>query len=227
MKAQTIACFLFLITAGLAQAAGPLTQEKDNKVLVFSLRFTRSKAPFDYGTKSYDTTSRWLGVSWREKTSQYLTLGMYGGYAYVTQTNNPVAAGIELDGYHAGLSLHGILFTVPRVSLFYALDYTYQKVDNKNDAQTVVIDWSEPHAQIGAIFSFTSRWRVYGGGNYGYIDGQERASGNINHTINFSRAAHAGGFVGIDLNIDADGYVGIEGKTGLSHGGEIYFKRRF
>jgi len=211
----------------LAQAAGPLIQEKDNKVLDFSLRFTQSKAPFDYGAQSHDTTDRWIGISWREKISPYLTLGMYGGSAYVTQNNNPVTAGIELDGYHAGFSVHGIFFTVARASLFYAFDYSYQKVDNKNNTQTVVIDWSEPHAQIGAIFKLAPRWRVYGGGNYGYIDGQERANGNINHTINFSRASRAGGFLGIDLNVDADGYVGIEGKTGLARGAEIYFKRRF
>ncbi|MBI3545551.1 MAG: hypothetical protein HY081_03005 [Gammaproteobacteria bacterium] len=193
----------------------------------FSLRFTQNKAPFDYGAQSYDTVNRWIGISWREKISSSITLGMFGGSAYVTQNNNPVTAGIELDGYHAGFSAQGIFFTTARAALFYALDYTYQKVDNKTATQTVVIDWSEPHAQIGAIVKLAPRWRMYGGGNYGYVDGQERASGNINHTLNFSRATRAGGFLGIDLTVDVDGYVGIEGKTGLTRGAEIYFKRRF
>ena len=39
--------------------------------------------------------------------------------------------------------------------------------------------------------------------------------------------ACAGGFLGLDLNVDADGYVGIEAKTGVTRGAEIYFKRRY
>ena len=227
MTTKILACFIFLALTGVTQAAGPLILEKDNQTLDFALRLASSKAPLDYGSARYDTTNRWLGVSWREQTNPYLTLGMYGGYAYVTQNNNPVTAGIELDGYHVGFSLHGILFSAASATVFYAFDYTYQKTDHQNDVQSVVIDWSETQAQLGAIFRVAPRWRLYGGGNYGYLDGQERASGDINHTINFSRAARAGGFAGIDLRVDADGYIGIEGKTGLTRGAEIYFKRRF
>ena len=211
----------------LANAAGPLVSEDNSQDPDFSLRLARAKAPFDYGAQAIDTTSRWLGVSLREQASEHITLGMYGGYAYVTQTNNPVTAGLELDGYHAGFSLHGIVIGSQRASLFYALSYTYQKVDHKRDAQTVVIDWSEAQAQLGAIATLNRKWRLYGGGSYGYIDGEERISGAINRTTNFERRARTGGFLGLDLNVEANGYVGVEAKTGLTRGAEIYFKRRY
>jgi hypothetical protein len=152
-------------------------------------------------------------------------LGMHGGYTYVTQTGNPVTSGIQLDGYHAGLSLYGAFFESRRASLYYAFDYTYQKVDDKNDDQTVVIEWSEPHALIGASVMVGNRWRVSGGGGYGHIDGEERASGPINHTTDFSRSTRAFEFLGLALNVDPDGYVGIEAGTGLTRRAEIYFKR--
>lgn len=226
MKRRTVS-WLLLALPVLVEAAGPLAPEDNSKAVDFSLRFARAKAPFDYGTRDYDTTSRWLGVSLREKTSEHLTLGMYGGYAYVTQTNNPVTAGIELNGYHAGFSLHGVILAGRRASLFYALDYTYQKVDHKSDTQTVVIDWSEPHAQLGAVIAITQRLRLYGGGNYGYIDGEERVSGAVNRTTGFSRDSRAGGFLGLDLNVELDGYADIEAGSGLTRRGEIYFKKRF
>jgi len=218
---------LLMIMPVLAEAAGPLTPDNRVESLDFSLRFTRAKMPLNYGDHAYDTNSRWIGLSLREKASQSVTLGMYGGYAFVTQTGNPVTAGLELDGFHAGFSLHGVIFESRRVSLFYALDYTYQKVDHTGDTQTVVIDWSQSQARLGAIAALTQNFRFYGGGSYGRLDGEERASGTVNRTTAISREARGGSFLGLDLNTDPDGYVGIEIRSGLTRGGEIYFKRRY
>jgi hypothetical protein len=224
---KRLALWWLLAWPWLVEAAGPLNTEVTGQGLDFSLRLARAKAPFDYGAQTFDTSSRWLGVSVREKTSDRITLGMYGGYAYVTQTHNPLTAGIELDGYHAGFSLNAVVFSGQHATLFYTLNYTYQKVDHGSDIQTVVIDWSESQAQLGAIVTLNRKLRLYGGGSYGYIDGAERASGVINRTTNFDRYARAGGFLGLDLNVDADGYVGVEAKTGLARSAEIYFKRRY
>ena len=49
----------------------------------------------------------------------------------------------------------------------------------------------------------------------------------VNHTTTISRDTSGGGFLGLDLNTDPDGYVGIEISPGLSRGGEIYFKWRY
>ncbi|MCR4302413.1 MAG: hypothetical protein NUV51_12450 [Sulfuricaulis sp.] len=219
---------LMLFLPVLVEAAGPLTPpERHGSTLDFSMRFARHKIPLDYANRTQDSTSRWLGVSLREKAGQRVTLGMYGGYAFLTQTNNPVTAGIELEGYHAGFSLHALLMESQRLSLYSSIEYIYQKVDHKNDSQTVVIDWALPRAEIGVIAKLAPHWRFYGGGSYGKIDGEERASGSINHTLSFERGAMSGGFIGLDLNVETDGYIGIEARSGLVRGGEIYFKRRF
>jgi len=217
-----------LLTPLLAQATDYRMPDERDRTLDVSLRFASAKAPLDYSDgHAYDTTSSWIGLTLREQISPRLMLGMYGGYAYVTQTGNPVTAGIELDGYHAGFSLDGVLFESRNASLYYALDYTYQKVDNKTDTQTVVLDWSAPQALLGASVAIARGLRLYGGGGYGYIDGEERASGLVNHTTDFSRSSRAFGFLGLDLNVDPDGFVGIEAATGLTRRAEIYFKRRY
>jgi hypothetical protein len=221
------AFFSLMVLPMLAQAAGPLTPDDHALGMDFSLRFASATMPLNYNGLAHDTTSRLMGVSLRQEVSQHITLGMYGGYAYVTQSGNPVTAGLELDGYHAGFSWHGILFASQHASLFYALDYTYQKVDHPGESQTVVMDWSQPQAQLGAIVALTKYFRVYGGGSYGRIDGEERVSGATNLTTDFNRAARAGGFLGFDLNTDVDGYIGVELRSGLTRGAEIYFKRRY
>ncbi|BAV34177.1 hypothetical protein SCL_1886 [Sulfuricaulis limicola] len=227
MRRLTGLLLIFILPA-VAEAAGPLVPADNNASnLDFSLRFARAKMPLDYAGRTQDGTSSWLGVSLREQVSRRVTLGMYGGYAWLTQTNNPVTAGIELDGFHAGFSLHAVLLEGQRASLYGTLDYGYQKTDHKSDAQTVVIDWVQPQAQLGATLTLARNWRLYGGGNYGKIDGEERATGSINHTLSFERGAQSGGFLGLDLNVETDGYIGIEARSGLMRGVDIYFKRRF
>lgn len=222
------AMLLIFAMPALAKAAGPLVPaDNSGSTLDFSLRFARAKMPLEYAGRTHDTTSRWFGFSLREQVSKRVTLGMYGGYAWLTQSSNPVTAGIELDGFHAGFSLHGVLLEGQRTSLYGTLDYGYQKVDHKDDSQTVVIDWAQPQAQLGVMLTLARHWRLYGGGSYGKIDGEERASGTVNHTLDFTRGAQSGGFLGLDLNVETDGYVGVELRSGLMRGGEIYFKRRF
>ena len=164
---RRIVVLILLILPALVEAAGPLVPaDKNSSTTDFSLRFARATMPLDYADRTQDTTSRWLGVSLRETAGKRVTLGMYGGYAWVTQRNNPVTAGIELEGYHAGLSLHGIFLSGQRASLYGALDYTYQRVDHKNDAQTVEIDWAQSQAQLGvmldagATMAAVRRWKL-------------------------------------------------------------------
>lgn len=227
MKVRAILVLLMILPT-LAEGAGPITpSDNQASTLDFSLRFARHKIPLEYDNRVQDSTNRWLGISLREKAGQRVTLGMYGGYAYLTQTNNPVTAGKELDGYHAGFTVHGLLLEGQRASLYGSLEYVYQKMDHKNDTQTVVIDWAQSQAQIGVMVNLVRSWRLYGGGTYGKIDGEERASGLVNHTLPFERGAKSGAILGLDLNVETDGYIGIEARSGLVRSGEIYFKRRF
>lgn len=225
---RRLTALLLCCLAAPAGAAGPLVPADNNgSTLDFSLRFARADMPIEYDGRTRDGTTSWLGVSLREQVSPRVTLGMYGGYAWLTQTNNPVTAGIELDGYHAGFTLHALLLSGRRAALFGALDYSYQKMDHQAEVQEVVIDWTQAQALLGGTLALADRWRLYGGGSYGKIDGEERARGTVTHTLGFEREARAGGFVGLDLNVETDGYVGVELRSGLTRGGEIYFKRRF
>jgi hypothetical protein len=217
-----------LFMPGVVQAARPLIPDERDQTLDFSLYFMSSKAPFDYSDgNTYDTTSHMIGAEFREKVAKHLMLGMHGGYTWVTQSGNPLTSGIELGGYHAGLSLYGTIFESKRASLYYVFDYTYQQADNNDNNQSVTIEWSEPQALLGASILAGKRMRLYGGGGYGRIDGEERANGDVNHTTDFSRSARALGFLGLDLNLGPNGYIGVEAGAGLNRSAQIYFKQNY
>jgi len=218
---------IWLFLANAVQAAGPLPPPNDEKTLDFAVRFTHYDTVFDYGATNVDTTVKWIDVSWQERFGQRLRLGLFGGYSFLTQTNNAPTAGIELDGYHAGVSLDVSLLQMKRVNLYFEADYTYQKVDHDGENQNVDIEWHEASVKLGAAVNVSGGVRLYGGGNYGYVDGRERATGTVNRTTNFDRLSRSGGFLGLDLNVGKDGYIGIEGRWGLRRGGEIYFKKLF
>jgi opacity protein-like surface antigen len=228
MTRKQLWCWL-LIAPAVARAASPVAPVEPQRALDFSLYFGRATAPFTYRDgRTYDTTSRSIGVAWRERIGPRLLLGAHGGYAHVSQTGNPATAGLELDGYHAGISLDGIFAESRRAVLYYVLDYTYQKADDKNDSGTVTLEWSEARALLGASVALGHRVRLYGGGGYGYLDGEERASGMNTHTTDFSRPGRALGLLGLDLSVDAEGgSVGIEAGSGLGRHAQIYFKRSY
>lgn len=226
MKINRLLLTGLLLLPPTVLAAGPITPPVEGgSNLDFSLRLASAKTPLTYAGRTQDTTSRWIGVGLREAAGKHIVLGMYGGYAYTTQTDNPLTAGLELDGYHAGLSIHGFLPLGRSAQLYGAFEYTYQRVKHEAETQNIVLDWVRPQAQLGVLAALSPRWRVYGGANYGKIDGEERANGSVNHTLAFDRGARVGGVFGIDLNWDAGGYVGIELRSGIDRGGEIYFKR--
>lgn len=69
--------------------------------------------------------------------------------------------------------------------------------------------------------------RFYGGVSYGAVDGTQRTTGTIDATTRFEILGKAGGFLGVDLRVEQDGYIGVEGRTGLDEGWLLYFRHRY
>lgn len=221
---------LLLIALALpytATAAEIVVAPYTDRPLDFRLHFTQASLDLDYGGARIDTTVERIGVAWRERYGRNLQLGLFGGYAYLTQGNNAATAGRELDGYHAGFSLDLELFTIERATLFLAAAWLYQKVDDDDGAQRVVISWNEPSARIGVSGLLGGAVRAYGGARYGSIDGQQRLRGTINETRAIGQTDRSGGFVGLELNLEREGYVGVVAESGPDRHTSVYFGRRF
>lgn len=193
----------------------------------FSLSVSHHRLDLNYGGTSVDTTVDRIGVAWRERFGERLELGLAGGYSFLTQSNNPPLAGRELSGYHAGFLLDLDLLTYARGRLSLHGAWLYQKMDDDNGTQQIVISWREPSATLRASARISDALDVFGGIRYGVIDGTQRLEGTINETREISQTDRSGGFAGVQLNLEDNGYLGVTTATGIDRYTSIYFGRRF
>jgi len=193
----------------------------------FSLSVSHHRLDLNYGGTSVDTTVDRVGIAWRERFGERLQLGLAGGYSFLTQPNNPPLAGRELSGYHAGFLLDLDLLTYVRGGLSLHGAWLYQKMDDDNGTQQIVISWREPSATLRASARIGDALVVFGGVRYGTIDGTQRLAGTINETREISQMDRSGGFAGVQLNLEDNGYIGVTTATGIDRYTSIYFGRRF
>lgn len=215
-----------LALPGLAGAADNGLALYSERPLDFSLRFSQASLDLDDGTARRDTSVDRITLAWRERYGERLQLGLLGGWSFLTQGNNPVTAGRELDGYHAGVSLDLDLYSAQRATLFLAAAWLYQRVDDESDSQRVVISWNEPSVRVGISGWVGGGVRAYGGARYGGIDGEQRLSGTLNETRAIAQVGRTGGFAGLELALERDGYVGVA-ASGPERRVSLYFGRRF
>ncbi len=194
----------------------------------FAVLLGQDRADFDFGPIESDTTVKWIGVIYRERFGPRLRLGLQGGYSYLTQTDNPLTAGKELTGYHAGLLIDVALLQTRNFNLYFAANYLYRRVDDDTGGQRVELTWHDMRTRLGLAVRLGDTVRLHTGALYGRLDGEERDLGIIDRTVDFERTARPGVFLGVDLNVDnRGGSIGIEACSGLTRGGEIYFQRLF
>lgn len=223
MKRAAYACVFLSATALADDGWYPYTP----RPLDFNVRFSQHTVDLDYDGTRVDTSVDRVGVAWRERFGERLQLGLFGGYSALTQTDNPDTAGRRLHGYHAGFSLDLDLLTLERAALFLGAAWLYEKVDEDDGAQRVALSWNEPSVRLGASGLIGGALQLYGGVRYGVIDGRQRLSGALNETRPIEQADRSGGFAGLELILDRDGYAGAVVESGLDRSVALYFGRRF
>lgn len=194
--------------------------------LDFSLRFARHELDLA-GDGARDTTVDRVGIGWRERYADNLVLGLFLDYVALTQENEPLTAGRELTGYHAGVSLDADLLRFGPGALFLRAGLGYLRVDDDTPTQAVVISWTEPSLRLGVRGPIAGGLRAYGGVRYGTLDGEERLSGTVDETRSLEEDDRVGGFVGLELALEPGGYVGLSAETGPDRTVGIYFGRTF
>lgn len=217
-----------LALPAIVSAAGLPPVVNDDKTIDFALDLARHKTTFEYSnTTSVDTTIQLIGVTWYERFAPKVELGLNGGRVFLSQTGNAATAGIEPDGYYAGVALRAVMLDTAPAQLALHTAYTYHRVEHDSMSQSVTLSWYQSCVQFGAIIAPVNRLRIQAGALWTAIDGQERVTGVTPRTTDFRRDDRNGGYFGLDFAVERDGYVGIEARSGAERGGEIYFKKRF
>jgi hypothetical protein len=225
MKRLSAVVALLLLPASAPAATEMTADFSEERKLDFGLRFSRVRNTLDYGGTTHVTTVKTAGVGWREPFGP-VQIGLRLGLSTLAQDGNSSTRGLDLDGYHAGLSLAFDVVRHDRGRLFASADYLYQRVDHEGTIQKVRMSWTDPRAHLGLTHALTRQLHVVLGASYGRISGRERLDNGAISTRHFSRN-DGGSFLGLDI-VDSDkGTVGFLWRTGLDRGGSITFKRVF
>ncbi|GMQ92175.1 MAG: hypothetical protein BMS9Abin11_1496 [Gammaproteobacteria bacterium] len=230
LRLAIISLALGLTSGGFvpAQAAGPIRVDWGEAKLDFALRLSRYKTTFDYGTLDIRSTLEEITTSWRYRISKRLQVGFVAGYSSLSQRDNPPTAGLDLNGWHAGVGLHFNLFHSKYVDLVFSTDYTFNDLSgDATNSDSVDIEWAKSRALIGLTVRAGKRVQLYGGSIYNRIDGEQRQTGTVNQTLDFKQDRTSGAFVGLDINLERQGFFGVEIQSGETKGIGFYFKRFF
>lgn len=210
-----------------AIAAGPPAALESRSSMEVGVYFFQARNSLEYPSADVSTRVEQIGISWHERFGGHVQVGLHGGYSYVTQNDNPLTSGLQLDGYHAGLVL--IVDLTPAssaVQLVADATFTYQQVSHESATQTTDIDWRESRLGLWSSIPLSAAFQVVAAVRYGWTDGQQRTSGVVNSTIDFDQR-QAGAAAGLNLSDGQRGSIGVLGYSGLDEGWEVYFKRQF
>lgn len=218
-----------LLATALAMAAMVASADEQRPTeppLDVALYIGRAKTDLDYPGARVPTRIDRIGIHWREQY-QPLWLGLMGGGSYATQTQHPATAGLELGGYHVGITFELEVYTTPTMRVAFGGGYLYERVDAETSGNDVELAWHIPSAQLIARWRLAPTVELYGGARYDYVEGEERLRGATNSTLDIEHRAETTGIAGLRLDLDNTGYVMLEGNGGSTRGVALYFGRRY
>lgn len=215
MKRASRLAALLLLAAGQAPAF--------DQGVEAALSLSREHVDLDAGT---ETRLSRISLSLSEQVRPFLALGLHGGPLLLTQSGNPATAGMELAGYHAGVSARAELFRQSPVGLAAGLSYSYQRAEGDDDDREVAVSLHEARGELAALLRLQSVQLQLG--VYALqLEGDEIVAGTIASSTRLDADATAGGFLQADFLVDPTGRVGLRLDGGAKQAATLTFARRF
>jgi len=206
----------------ISAGAAPVPADLD-----FALHLSRLDIPLNNGPQAINTTVKQLGVVSFDISQLTLQPGLGVGYAYASDNQQAVTAGLELEGYYIAPALRSVLLDGRRLNATLTAAYLYQRVKDSNADQAVTLEWHQPQLDLELNYRISRAIGLLLGGQYGRIDADEQLSGNINQTISLHSGPTLGYRAGLDMDVGGDGHVGVLVHRAIGDGVEMYFQQLF
>lgn len=218
MHNRTLAALLLIFAPAVA-AAG----EYDG--MDFSLQLSQADLRLHYDNVDHDANMERAGIVVFETTDPRLHYGFLAGSSHLTLDGDPLLAGLGLDGYHAGLALRSGVGQNPRLDV--QAQYLYQDVKDSNASREVNITWHEWRAEALASISLISPLTAVAGLAYVNVDAQERITGDGARTRNIREDTGMEKRLGLELNVENNGRVGLHIQRGVFDSISLIFARSY
>ena len=218
--------FLWLIFHGLfiaaTAAAATLPASLD-----FAFQISRLDTSLNDGQQAVSSTVKQIGITSFDMNQPTLQPGLEVGYAYISSINQPLTAGMELQGFYIAPALRGVLIDGQRLSATLTGTYLYQRVKDNNAHQAVTLEWQQPQVDLDVKCRISRKITLLLGGHYGRIDVDEKISGDISQSLTLKTGPTPGYSAGLEFDLGGDGQVGILLRRAMGDGAEMYFQRQF
>ena len=218
MYHRILAALLLILCNAVAMAAEPSGMD-------FSLQLSQADLLLHYDDRDHDTSLERVGIVVFDTTDPYLQYGFLAGSSHLTLENDPLLAGISLDGYHAGLALRGGFGHDLRLDV--QAQYLYQDVRDASASREVTVTWHEWRAEMLAGLRLGSPLTVVAGLAYVNLDAQQRISGDGARTRNLREETGTEKRLGLELNVEKNGRVGLHISRGVFDSVSLIFARSF
>jgi len=192
--------------------------------LDFSLQLSQAELLLHYDDLDHETNVERVGVVVFDAADPHLHYGFLLGSSHLTLDNDPLLAGLSLDGYHAGLALRSRVGANPRLDLL--AQYLYQDVKDTNADREVTVTWHEWRAEALAGLRLGSSLTLQGGVAHMHLDPQLRITGDGARTRNMQEETATDTRLGVELNVD-NGRLGLQIQRGLFDSVSLIFARTF
>ena len=155
------------------------------------------------------------------------SFGLLLGNAYSDFSNNSVYQSQGLSGYYIGVAVQGYLLNSQILSFLASGQYIYQGMRGSEDGNDYSMTWSTFDAQLIAETRMVYPVWLFGGVNYGNIDGIYRERGTVHLTDNIKNSHKVGYLAGIRYSLNQRESVTMQYQHGYRNSVKLLFQKYF
>lgn len=166
-----------------------------------------------------------LGISYAERFNHGLSMSLSGGALRASRNGEISGEGMRFRGNYVGIGLNSALPTLGPVHFGLAARLSYQWLKDRDAVQRIEIEWLQADLAATARIALSDWISLYGGGRYYFlrIDQDTRGAGEVE----FEAARAAGAFAGLLVEVQPQGWIGLEVRQGASDGFALTFQQHF
>jgi len=193
----------------------------------FDFSLSLSNSDIDLQTDQRRVASSLDRISIRVLTQieSHLQLGFIVGSSSLSLDNDPLTAGVNLSGYHAGLLMRSAIGRNPQIGLH--ANYIYQETKNETGTQAITLSWYEWSAGIFGKIILGQQLVLRAGWALQDVDARRRATGTSNDTQRLKLSSDSQGQLGIAWLVRSGGRVSLMLQRDSYRRAEFRFSRKF
>ena len=191
----------------------------------FALMLERYEVRFAVPDRAVNSVNEKIGITLWEPAQSEISLGLTLGQLFLSQSDYPTVAGRDFNGYFVDLSASRMFAEFGPTKYLGEVAYGYQQAaDSRSEAS---VRWHTLRLGGGLRVQISRLLALSAAATYGALRGVDNTARPVQRTVKFEESTNLGATVGVELNVDRGGYVGLSVEAGARHGLSLNFARRY